>query len=96
MSIYKRGKKYYIDLLLHNNRRLRMPAYRDKLASSAMERKIRVLNDRKAAGVNPDPELRAWIGNLPDKTINKLADCGLIDAGMIAVTQSLNDHISTW
>ena len=96
MSVYKRGRKWMVDLFDHAGIRRRFSAFPDKAASEILEHNLKRLVSFRASGGVPDLQLNRFIETLPPNIRDKLAAWGIIDSQRAASGKPLLEHITDW
>lgn len=89
----KQASKWYVEFRDHLDTVRRLPAFTDKRQSEELGRKIEKLVACRANGESPDKQLGRWLEALPDKTRQRLAKIGVLDAQNIAAGKPLSEHL---
>ncbi len=109
MRIYKPkaktvdGKKraygrWYIDFADHNGQRRRIAAFESKDVSREFADRLQTLLNRLESGtaIEDSPHLLAWMNRLPDDTVKRLMQWGLIPKHRAQALRPLTEHIQDY
>lgn len=87
---------WFVDVRLRSGARLRMSGFRSEGLTRDLARRIEDLDDCRAAGRGLSPEMVEWLGRLPDRMLRQLERKGLVGAGEIEQTRTIEEHLADW
>jgi hypothetical protein len=94
---WRKATRWYVEFRDHLSTVRRLPAFTSRAASDELGRNlVKLVAYHKGTGGQVDPALTGWLGGLPQKTRNKLAEIGLLSAERVGAGKLLADHITNW
>lgn len=98
-----KGKKktlsrWYVDFSDHNGQRRRIAAFESKDVSKDFADRLQTLINRHQSGtaIEDSPELIGWMNRLPDETVKRLIQWGLIPKHRGQALRPLKEHIQDY
>ncbi len=90
----RQTSKWYVEFRDHNESLRRLSAFSSRSATEELARNLtKLLCHHKASGGQTDPSLIRWLSELPQRTLAKLVEIGLVDRQRVAVSKPLSDHV---
>jgi len=90
----RKSAKWYVEFRDHQTIRRRVPAFKNKTASSEFGHKLESLVACRIAGERPQGDLGKWLESLSAKIIAKLVSLGILEARRTAAGEPLSEHLS--
>ena len=86
--------KWYVEFRDHNDVLRRLSAFTSRSASDEFARNLtKLISYHSASGGQSDPSLTRWLTELPQRSLAKLVEIGLVDRERVAVSKPLSDHL---
>ena len=93
----KESAKWYVEFRDHLHTVRRLAGFTSKSATDELGRNLaKLVEYHKATGGQVDPSLSRWLAGLPTGMREKLVEIGLLDAGRVAASKLLADHVTDW
>ena len=92
----RKSAKWYVEFRDHQAIRRRVPAFKNKTASSEFGHKLESLVACRIAGERPQGDLGKWLESLSAKIIAKLVSLGILEARRTAAGKPLSEHLTDY
>ncbi len=90
----RQTSKWYVEFRDHNESLRRLSAFTSRSATEELARNLtKLINYHSASGGQSDPTLTRWLSELPQRTLSRLVEIGLVDRERVAVSKPLSDHL---
>jgi site-specific recombinase XerD len=90
---YRKQHKYWVEFRDHQRKLRRLPTCRYRSEADRFARNVDALLRCRQTGTPLDAGLAEWLAEIPEKTVRKLQDWGLLSSGRSALSDALSVHL---